>query len=103
MPNHCTITHFGYHARQIDGIECGLFSNYAPLGQTTLHHVGRVTVWCNCVVWDDDERKGEGATWCRLKTYSSRKAPRGPPGLMSPSDGRIAIDSIICLLNIHTA
>ena len=34
---------------------------------------------------------------------SSRKAPRGPPGLTSPSDGRIAINSILCLLNIYTA
>ena len=51
------------------------------LGQTTLR-VGRVS--------DDnvdDERKREGDT---------RKAPRGLPGLTSPSDGRIAI-------NIHTA
>ena len=36
MPTHCTITCFGFHARWIDGIECGLFSNHAPLGQTTL-------------------------------------------------------------------
>ena len=56
-----------------------------------------------CVVWDDDERKGEDETRCRLIACSSRKAPRGPPGLTSPSDGRIAISSIICLLNIHTA
>ena len=26
----------GFHARQIDGVECGLFSIHAPLGQTTL-------------------------------------------------------------------
>ena len=26
MPTHCTITCFGFHTRQIDGIECGLFS-----------------------------------------------------------------------------
>ena len=64
----------------------------------------RVTVCVTvCVVWDDDERKGEGETLCRLIACSSRKAPRGPPGLMSPSDRRIAINSIICLLNIHTA
>ena len=30
---------------EIDGIECGLFSIHAPLGQTTLH-VGRVSVYC---------------------------------------------------------
>ena len=62
---------------------------------------------CNClcsviVVWDDDERKGEGETRCRFIACSSRKAPRGPPGLTSPSDGRIAINTTICLLNIHT-
>ena len=49
-----------------------------------------------CVVWDDDERKGAGETRCRLIACSSRKAPRGPPGLTSPSDRQIAI-------NIHTA
>ena len=36
MPTHCTITCFGFHARWIDGGKCGLFSNHAPLGQTTL-------------------------------------------------------------------
>ena len=36
MPTHCTITCFGFHARWIDGVECGLFSNHALLGQTTL-------------------------------------------------------------------
>ena len=61
----------------------------------------RVTVSVTvCVALDDDERKGEGETLCRLIACSSRKAPRGPPGLTSPSDGRIAINSTICLLNI---
>ena len=64
----------------------------------------RVTVNVTvCVVWDDDERKGEGETRCRLIACSSQKAPRGPPGLTSPSDGRIAINCTICLLNICTA
>ena len=36
MPIYCTITCFGFHARWIDGVKCGLFSNHAPLGQTTL-------------------------------------------------------------------
>ena len=36
MPTHCTITYFGFHARWIDGVKCGLFSIHAPLGQTTL-------------------------------------------------------------------
>ena len=34
---------FGFHARWIDGVKCGLFSNHAPLGQITLG-VGRVSV-----------------------------------------------------------
>ena len=50
---------------------------------------------CNCVVWDGDVRMGEGETRCRLIAYSSRKAPRGPPGLTSPTDGRIGINSTI--------
>ena len=43
MPTHCTITRFGFNARRIDGVKCGLFSNQAPLGQTTLR-VGRLSV-----------------------------------------------------------
>ena len=39
MPTHYTITCFGFHVGGIDGIECGLFSNHAPLGQTTLRYV----------------------------------------------------------------
>ena len=40
---------------------------------------------------------------CRLIACSSRKAPRAPPGLTSPSDGQIAINSTIFLFNIYTA
>ena len=36
MPIHCSITRFEIRARRIDGVECGLFLNHAPLGQTTL-------------------------------------------------------------------
>ena len=43
MPTHCTITRFGFRTRRIDGVECGLFSNHAPLGHTTLR-LGRVSV-----------------------------------------------------------
>ena len=43
MPTHCTIMRFGFHARWIDGVKCGLFSNHTPLEQTTLR-VGRVSV-----------------------------------------------------------
>ena len=46
----------------------------------------RVTVSVTvCIVWDDDERMGEGETRCRLVACSSRKAPRGPPGLTDES------------------
>ena len=55
-----------------------------------------------CVVYYDSERKGEGESRYRLIACSSRKAPRGPPGLASPSDGRIAIKSTVLLRNIHT-
>ena len=72
---------------------------YSVLEKLEVGVTGSVTV---CVVWDD-ERKGEGEIRCRLIACSSRKAPRGPPDLTSPSDRRIAINSIICLLNIHTA
>ena len=43
MPTHCTSIRFGFHARWIDGVKCGLFTNHAPPGQTTLR-VGRVSV-----------------------------------------------------------
>ena len=43
MPNHCTITRFGFRGRRIYGVECGIFFNHVPLGQTTLR-VGRVSV-----------------------------------------------------------
>ena len=43
MPTHCTIRGFRFSARRIDGVECGLFANHAPLGQTTLR-VGWVSV-----------------------------------------------------------
>ncbi|KAJ4442950.1 hypothetical protein ANN_04548 [Periplaneta americana] len=42
-------------------------------------------------------RKEEGETRCRHVAYSCRIALRGPPGLTSPSDGRITINSDICL------
>ena len=28
MPTHCTIMRFGFHARWIDGVKCGLLSNH---------------------------------------------------------------------------
>ena len=37
MPIHCTISCFGFRSRRIDGVESGLFSIHAPLGQT--HYV----------------------------------------------------------------
>ena len=54
-----------------------------------------VTVCVVCDDDDDDERKGEDEIRCQLIACSSRKAPRGPPGLTSPSDGRIAINSTV--------
>ena len=106
MPTHCTITRFRFRARQINGVKCGLFfesrtawADHITCGNEYLYSVlqevkVRMTVCVTvCVVWDEDERKGEGETRCRLIACSSRKAPRGPPGLTSPSDGRIAINS----------
>ena len=49
MPTHCNIMCFEFCAGQIDGIECGLFSNNAPLGQPTLRVV-RVSVHCTVEV-----------------------------------------------------
>ena len=121
MPTHCTITCCGFHAKWIDGVKCGLFSNHAPFGQTTLL-VGwvvylysvrekvefRVTVIVTvcvvllcCVGW----WWKEGRRWNPVPTHSLlfSKSTKGAPGLTSPSDGRIAINSIICLLNIRTA
>ena len=49
IPTHCTITHFGFSAMWIDGIECGLFSIHAPLGQITLC-VGRVPIYLYSVL-----------------------------------------------------
>ena len=57
---------------------------YSVLDKVEVKMTVCVTV---CVVWDDDDRKGEGETRCRLLACSSRKAPRGPPGLTSPSNG----------------
>ena len=45
MPTHCTIMRFRFHTRQIDSVKCGLFSNHALLGQTTLR-VEIVSVQC---------------------------------------------------------
>ena len=43
VSTHCTIMCFRSRARRIDGVECGLFSIHAPLGQTTLR-LGQVSV-----------------------------------------------------------
>ena len=116
MPTRSIITCFRFHSRRIDGVKFGLFLNHAPLGDTTLR-VGRVSVQCtaeslvqgnckcNClcnVIVLCGMMMREGETRCRPIACSSRKAPRGLPRLTFPSDGRIAINSTICLLNIHT-
>ena len=118
MPTHCTITCFGFRARRM-ALSVVYFKSthrlgrphyvwdeylYSVLEKVELRMTVCVTVLCSyCIVWDNDEREGKGETRCRLIACSSRKTPRGPPGLTSPSDGRIAINSTICLLNIHTA
>ena len=51
---------FGFHARWIAGVKCGLFSNHAPLGQTTLC-VGRVSV---CVQEEVEVRVTVSVTVC---------------------------------------
>ena len=73
---------------------------YSVLEKVAVRVTVSVTV---CAVRDDDERKGEGETRWLLIACSSRKAPRRLPGLTSPSNGRIAINNTICLLNIYTA
>ena len=60
MPTHCTIMCFGFHARWIDGIKCGLFSNHAPLGQTTL----RVGQYLYSVREKDEVRVTVSVTVC---------------------------------------
>ncbi|KAJ4435449.1 hypothetical protein ANN_18064 [Periplaneta americana] len=47
--------------------------------------------------WMRMVRKGEGKTRCRHVAYSCRITPRGPPGLTSPFDRRITINSDTCL------
>ena len=55
---------------------------------------------CNVIVLCGMMMKGRKKV--KPDAGSSRKAPRELPGLTSQSDGRIAINSTICLLNIHT-
>ena len=86
MPTHCNITYFGFHARWIDGVKCGLFfesrtawADHITCGTSICIVYGRKLrlgdCKCNClcsvIVSDDDERKGEGETRCRLIACSS--------------------------------
>ena len=60
---------------------------------------------CLCsviVVWDDEDRKGEGETRYRLIACSSRKAARGPPGLTSPPDDESLSTVLTYTLSQHT-
>ena len=59
-----------------------------------------VIVLCGMMMMMKGRQKVKPVCW--LIACSSRKAPRGPPRLTSSSDGRIAINSTICLLNICT-
>ena len=67
MPTHCTITCFGFHARWIDGVKCGLFSTHAPLGQTTL----RVGWW-----WKEGRRWNPVPAHSLLFSKSTKGATR---------------------------
>ena len=98
MATHCTITCFRFCSRQIDGVECGLFSihtawvDHFTCGTSICYSVlekVRVTVCVTVRVMsddddDDDERKGEGETRCWLIACSSRKAPKGAIRLNVP-------------------
>ena len=57
-----------------------------------------VIVLCGMMMMD-------GSRWNPVLSHSLlfSKNTKGPPGLTSPSDGLIAINSTICVLNIHTA
>ena len=59
-----------------------------------------VIVLCGMIIMEGREKVKPGAG-----SYPTllEKHQGGPPGLTSPSDGRIAINSIICLFNIYTA
>ena len=64
----------------------------------------RVTV-CVVLLWSVGWIWKKGRRWNPVPAHSLlfSKTPRGPPGLTSPSDGRVTINSTICLLNICTA
>ena len=108
MPTHCTITCFGFREMRwvwsifnsrnawAHHITCGTSICMVYWRKLML---GWLYVWCNCVVWDDDEK---GRRWNPVPAHSLlfSKSTKGPPGLTSPSNGRIAINSTICLLNI---
>ena len=46
------------------------------IGESSVRVTVYVSVCLVCVVWDDDERKGEGETRCRLFSESSKGAAR---------------------------
>ena len=91
----CVCAHLGFWIRQVFGVECGLFSIHAPLGQTTLR-VGRV--------WDDDDDEKKGKRWNPVLAHSLlfSKSTKMPPGLTSPSDRLIAINSNIYAFSTYT-
>ena len=61
-----------------------------------------VTVFVLCgimmMIGREKVKPGAGSLPALLEKHQG-----GPPGLTSPSDRRITINSIICLLNIYTA
>ena len=80
MPTHCTITCFGFRTRRIDGIECGLFSIHAPLGQRRVSVYSTGESWegdcmCNCfcgviVLWSVRWWWKEGRRWNPVLAHS---------------------------------
>ena len=67
-PTHCTIMRFGFHTGWIDGIECGLFSNHAPLGQTT---------YVKDKIWS--KRKLDFLPWRQFEASHCQEAKVIPP------------------------
>ncbi|KAJ4432491.1 hypothetical protein ANN_21111 [Periplaneta americana] len=49
---------------------------------------------------DDEDEEGRRGNPVLHVAYSCRIAPRGPPGLTSPSDGRITINKGLLLVDI---
>ena len=104
MPTHCTITRFGFRTRRIDGVKCDLFSNHAPLGQTTLHvylysvvgSLGQDDCMCNCLC--------SVIVLCGMKMKGREKVKPGAgsqPALLESTKGAAKINGPIRRTNHH--